>query len=184
MIAIAALLMMTYGKLLLVEETGYAVAESQQERLLPQPAHLMVARSGNVAFNHLELGARVHKDQILLELESGDCLFRLEETRAQIRRLEDELASAQAQVDNHTRFERENARNTEAIYRKRNHLEKQLAGLYRLRAELAQNLDQSRLRAPFDGIIGMIVEVQEGSEINAGLHIATLIPLEENSALM
>lgn len=132
-------------------------------RLLPdEEVNLSFETSGKIVNIYFSEGSKVKKGELLAKVNDGPL-------QAQLKKLEAQLQLAQDRVYRQNALLEKDAVSKEAY-------EQVLTDLATLRADIElikENIAQTELRAPFDGIIGLR-QVSEGSYASTGTIIATL----------
>lgn len=132
-------------------------------RLLPdEEVNLSFETSGKITSINFTEGTRVSKGQLLAKVNDGPL-------QAQLKKLESQLQLAQDRVYRQSALLQKDAVSKEAY-------EEAQTNLASLKADIdlvKENIAQTELRAPFDGVIGLR-QVSEGSYASTGTVVATL----------
>lgn len=132
-------------------------------RLIPdEEVNLSFESSGKIVGIHFTEGSHVAKGQLLAKVNDGPL-------QAQLKKLESQLQLAQDRVYRQSALLQKDAVSKEAY-------EEAQTNLASLQADIdlvKENIAQTELRAPFDGIIGLR-QVSEGAYASTGTIVATL----------
>lgn len=142
-----------------------------QGQLEPRRSVVLRARhAGSVAALPQPLGAQVEAGDLLLEIDAEDL-------PAQLARAEAELALRQAELEGARRLRERNLVSDNEILR----LESELAATRAELASLRETLADTRLKAPFDGMLDQL-DVELGEFVQVGDEVGMLVEIDRLTA--
>lgn len=160
-----------------LEETiaGIGTLEARQKvTLKPEIA-------GIIEQVHFEEGSQVRKNQLLVSIEDDTYQAQLRAKEAALSRTRAELANQERIYERRKRLFAQNQISEEVKDEAETRLETARANVNRLLAEIdqiEQTLEDTRIRAPFDGIAGELM-VDAGNWVDAGTSLAPIVQSKE-----
>lgn len=142
-------------------------------------ADITAETQGRVIARSVEPGAQVEKGQLIIELEPSRPRLELRRTEASLRAAQTVLSHAEREFARAEQLRAQNALSTQKYDDLRNGVERasdELALAKVARDTAKRNLQDTRISAPFDGMVDSLM-VNTGDFVAAGTPVATVVDL-------
>ncbi|WP_455365977.1 efflux RND transporter periplasmic adaptor subunit [Kaarinaea lacus] len=147
----------------------------------PKVGHLSAQVSGHVKTVKVDIGDRVKKGDVLLELDREIEELTLQATRAATEQARAQLADARRRYESAKRLEKENNISIDEIQNREAEVNINAAAVERFLAEEKKQqalVDRHTVKAPFSGVISEKL-VEAGEWIEPGNPVVTLVGIDE-----